>query len=95
MAFHRLRGPAWCGFDSHRPDIAEVKSEKGKMASRKAWMIERILVLNFSLILFHLAFALVPWSSGDDTWPTSRERWFDSIRDQSWSAGVLGGTPLS
>ena len=23
----------------------------------------------------------VPWSSGNDTWPTPRKRWFDSIRD--------------
>ena len=25
---------------------------------------------------------LVPWSSGEDSWPTSRQRWFESIRDQ-------------
>ena len=30
---------------------------------------------------------LIPWSSGDDSWPTSRQRWFESIRDH-WS-GLL------
>ena len=25
----------------------------------------------------------VPWSSGQDSWPTSRQRWFESIRDHS------------
>ena len=24
---------------------------------------------------------LIPWSSGDDFWPTPRQRWFESIRD--------------
>ena len=23
----------------------------------------------------------VPWSNGNDTWVTSRKRWFNSIRD--------------
>jgi hypothetical protein len=39
---------------------------------------------------------MVPWSSGDDAWPTPRERWFDSIRDHClmgcWSKGK---TPTS
>src|ERR1700680_603632 len=26
-------------------------------------------------------FGLVPWSSGDDSWPTPRQRRFDSVRD--------------
>jgi hypothetical protein len=30
----------------------------------------------------------IPWSSGEDSWPTSRQRWFESIRDH-WSAGVV------
>ena len=33
---------------------------------------------------------MVPWSSGDDSWPTSRQRWFESIRDH-WAAGPTGG----
>jgi hypothetical protein len=35
---------------------------------------------------------LIPWSSGEDSWPTSRQRWFESIRDQ-WSAGVASTPP--
>src|SRR2546427_8547484 len=31
---------------------------------------------------------LIPWSSGEDSWPTSRQRWFESIRDHLGSAGV-------
>ena len=31
----------------------------------------------------HLGYCKVPWSSGDDSWPTSRQRWFESIRDHS------------
>jgi hypothetical protein len=23
----------------------------------------------------------IPWSSGNDSWPTTRQRWFESIRD--------------
>src|SRR6266849_821922 len=30
---------------------------------------------------------MIPWSSGQDSWPTFRQRWFESIRDH-WSAGV-------
>lgn len=26
---------------------------------------------------------LIPWSSGNDFWPTPRQRWFESIRDHS------------
>ena len=33
---------------------------------------------------------MVPWSSGEDSWPTSRQRWFESIRDH-WAAGPRGG----
>ena len=32
----------------------------------------------------------VPWSSGDDSWPTPRQRWFESIRDHSNSFGPRG-----
>ena len=33
---------------------------------------------------------LIPWSSGDDFWPTPRQRWFESIRDHSFKRP---GTP--
>src|SRR4029450_10816006 len=36
---------------------------------------------------------MVPWSSGDDAWLTSRERWFDSIRDHSTVCRCCGSTP--
>ena len=31
--------------------------------------------------LLGVTYAFASWSNGDDTWPTSRKRWFDSIRD--------------
>src|SRR5262249_54425028 len=34
---------------------------------------------------------MVLWSSGDDSWPTPRQRWFESIRDHFWAAGPTGG----
>ena len=41
----------------------------------------------------HLGYWLVPWSSGEDSWPTSRQRWFESIRDH-WAAGPIEGRRL-
>jgi hypothetical protein len=29
----------------------------------------------------HFPMCTVPWSSGDDSWLTTRKRWFESIRD--------------
>lgn len=37
---------------------------------------------------FRLMFDSVLWSSGDDSWLTPRQRWFESIRDQS-STGAI------
>lgn len=31
----------------------------------------------------------VPWSSGYDSWPTPRQRWFESIRDQLRPRGAV------
>ena len=33
---------------------------------------------------------MVPWSSGNDGWFTSSQRWFESIRDHSWGSGPMG-----
>src|SRR3569623_992003 len=47
-------------------------------------------VLRASSFLRHLNFDIrhfnssVPWSSGYDSWPTPRQRWFISFRDDCW-----------
>jgi hypothetical protein len=37
---------------------------------------------------------LVPWSSGHDSWVTSRQRWFESSRDHSRVCRCFGSIPL-
>ena len=61
-------------------------------------MIQQLFRSSFNL---HpsLLFPSVPWSSGDDFWFTSRQRWFESIRDHSKNSkgfnDVSFSSPLS
>src|SRR5262245_44136761 len=38
--------------------------------------------------LFVCGFRMIPWSRGAASWPTSRQRWFESIRDHFRILGV-------
>src|SRR5262245_14840637 len=50
-------------------------------ANRQSGQVESLVrVCGFDS---HLGYYLIPWSSGEDSWSTSRQRWFESIRDHS------------
>ena len=75
--------PAWkagggsdaaCGFEPHGFRL------RGHGPTGKHWVRNPEIRVRLSVTPLENA---VPWSNGNDTWPTTRKRWFDSIRDHS------------
>ena len=68
-----------CGFESHgfrsREPTTRAHGPTGRHRRRKPEIRVR-----FPVSPLHT----IPWSSGDDFWPTPRQRWFESIRDHSF-----------
>lgn len=63
-----------CGFKSHG-----FRSNAGLWSNRKTPVLQ---TGDSGAIPDESTFLnAIPWSSGDDSWPTPRQRWFKSIRD--------------